>query len=280
MTTISGLARTQWPAAWMKGLAQDTALLFSTASEGEFVSALRRFLAGVTSFDDYSIFFQKGDEHPVHIASSFEPKVLRTGVRNYLEATYVLDPYVSALQRGAPPGAYRGVDVTRFCEIDADAASDLPLHVSADEEIGFRTADWPESLSEMQVVFPISAHCAEGSCCQIGLYRHPGARGFEKIEADALSSLTPIIAGAFGQYWTRLAPHDASERLPAIYDLLSPREREVVDLVTRGFSSHAISALLNVGIETVKTHRKRAYRKLGICSQAELFALARPQIMA
>ena len=41
-------------------------------------------------------------------------------------------------------------------------------------------------------------------------------------------------------------------------------------------SAAAISALLQVSIETVKTHRKRAYRKLEISSQAELFALMRP----
>ena len=35
----------------------------------------------------------------------------------------------------------------------------------------------------------------------------------------------------------------------------------------------AISVLLQVTLETVKTHRKRAYRKLDIASQAELFAL-------
>jgi DNA-binding CsgD family transcriptional regulator len=34
---------------------------------------------------------------------------------------------------------------------------------------------------------------------------------------------------------------------------------------------------LQVTLETVKTHRKRAYRKLDISSQAELFALMQPK---
>jgi DNA-binding CsgD family transcriptional regulator len=34
---------------------------------------------------------------------------------------------------------------------------------------------------------------------------------------------------------------------------------------------------LQVTLETVKTHRKRAYRKLDISSQAELFALIQPK---
>ena len=58
---------------------------------------------------------------------------------------------------------------------------------------------------------------------------------------------------------------------------LRPRERDVIELVSQGFGSAAISTLLQVTLETVKTHRKRAYRKLHISSQAELFALMLPK---
>lgn len=264
-----------WPATHMKNFAQDTALLFSASAEAEFLVVLRRFLSRLTGFDEFSILCQRETEQPQLVASSFDQSVLRTGMRNYLEETYVLDPFVHAFQKGAPPGAYRGVDVARYCDFSVLEERDLPLRLGFGEEIGFRTHDWPERMSELQVVFPVKGINDEEVCCQIGLYRKPDTPVFNEVETSIVSSLTPIISGAFTQFWRRLVGIEAPKETPAIYDLLSPREREVIQLVTRGYSSIAIGSILEISVETVKTHRKRAYRKLGIASQAELFALIR-----
>lgn len=53
---------------------------------------------------------------------------------------------------------------------------------------------------------------------------------------------------------------------------LSPREAEVCAGIVLGYSSIAISLNLQIAVNTVMTHRKRAYKKLGVCSQGELFA--------
>ena len=53
---------------------------------------------------------------------------------------------------------------------------------------------------------------------------------------------------------------------------LSPREADVCAHIALGFTIVAIGLKLNISINTVATHRKRAYAKLGICSQNELFA--------
>lgn len=52
---------------------------------------------------------------------------------------------------------------------------------------------------------------------------------------------------------------------------LSSREAEVCAHVALGYSTLAIGLKLGVSVNTVATHRKRAYFKLGICSQNELF---------
>ena len=52
---------------------------------------------------------------------------------------------------------------------------------------------------------------------------------------------------------------------------LSRREAEVCAHVALGYSTLAIALNLGVSVNTVATHRKRAYLKLGICSQNELF---------
>ena len=53
---------------------------------------------------------------------------------------------------------------------------------------------------------------------------------------------------------------------------LSLRERQVCARILCGYSTEAIAAELKVSIPTVKTFRQRAYAKLSISSQSELFA--------
>jgi DNA-binding CsgD family transcriptional regulator len=53
---------------------------------------------------------------------------------------------------------------------------------------------------------------------------------------------------------------------------LSPREAEVCAGIILGYSTVAIGLNLQIAFDTVATHRKRAYKKLGVCSQNELFA--------
>lgn len=51
---------------------------------------------------------------------------------------------------------------------------------------------------------------------------------------------------------------------------LTPREREVVQLVAEGHTSRRIGETLHVSAKTVETHRRRIMRKLGFKSVAEL----------
>jgi DNA-binding CsgD family transcriptional regulator len=55
---------------------------------------------------------------------------------------------------------------------------------------------------------------------------------------------------------------------------LSPREREVVQLVSEGKASKEIAAILNVSLSTAETHRTNILRKLRLHSIAELVLYA------
>jgi DNA-binding NarL/FixJ family response regulator len=55
---------------------------------------------------------------------------------------------------------------------------------------------------------------------------------------------------------------------------LSPREREIVQLVAEGQSSKDIARLLELSVKTVETHRSNIMHKLGIDSIAELVRYA------
>lgn len=56
-------------------------------------------------------------------------------------------------------------------------------------------------------------------------------------------------------------------------DLLTPREADVLELLRQGRSNAEIALALHVGIETVRTHRRNIYRKLGVRTRRELAAL-------
>jgi DNA-binding NarL/FixJ family response regulator len=57
-------------------------------------------------------------------------------------------------------------------------------------------------------------------------------------------------------------------------ELLTPREREVVQLVAEGQSNKEVSRKLNVSLKTVETHRGAAMRKAGLSSTADLVRYA------
>ena len=54
---------------------------------------------------------------------------------------------------------------------------------------------------------------------------------------------------------------------------LTPREREIVELIARGFPNAAIAKELGISAGTVRNHRYRLYFKLDITTERELFSL-------
>ena len=60
-------------------------------------------------------------------------------------------------------------------------------------------------------------------------------------------------------------------------DLLTPREVDVLELLQDGASNAQIAHQLSIGVETVRTHARNIYRKLGIASRRELARLARQE---
>jgi DNA-binding NarL/FixJ family response regulator len=61
---------------------------------------------------------------------------------------------------------------------------------------------------------------------------------------------------------------------PLLYTALTPREREVLQLVVEGKTSSQIAAILYVSVKTVETHRTQLMRKLKINNLADLVKYA------
>lgn len=61
-------------------------------------------------------------------------------------------------------------------------------------------------------------------------------------------------------------------QVPELTEYLTPREREIVNCVAKGFSNRDIAAQLYVSPETVKHSLKRLFRKFAVSNRAELIA--------
>jgi DNA-binding NarL/FixJ family response regulator len=69
-----------------------------------------------------------------------------------------------------------------------------------------------------------------------------------------------------------LPPTVGGEPVPAGPELLTAREADVLDQLQAGRSNAEIAAVLHVSVETVRTHARRIYRKLGVKTRRDLRA--------
>src|ERR687894_829323 len=60
-------------------------------------------------------------------------------------------------------------------------------------------------------------------------------------------------------------------------DIITAREAEVLQLLQEGLTNGEIAHHLSIGIETVRTHARNIYRKLGISTRRDLARLTRPE---
>lgn len=108
-------------------------------------------------------------------------------------------------------------------------------------------------------------------------------RTFLKPQVKQLEDMFPAAQALMQRHWSEpdpamVDPSDFRHRLQHAQkafgsSILTPREREVIELVLLGHSTRLIAEKLGISGETVKLHRKHAYHKLDISSQAELFYL-------
>ncbi|MAM09761.1 MAG: DNA-binding response regulator [Rhizobiaceae bacterium] len=81
--------------------------------------------------------------------------------------------------------------------------------------------------------------------------------------AEGIPALSPAIARRIMEHFQLTGPAAAQE------ESLTEREKEVLALISRGMRNVDVSEQLSLSGNTVATHIKSIYRKLGISSRAE-----------
>lgn len=107
-----------------------------------------------------------------------------------------------------------------------------------------------------------------------------GAKGYllkDSAESDLISAVRAVARGKsfFSPAVSKVLLDDYIRKLKRsgaedAYDLLTPREREVLQLVVEGKSNKEVANLLNLSVYTVETHRSNIMQKLNLKGVPEL----------
>jgi two-component system, NarL family, response regulator NreC len=111
-----------------------------------------------------------------------------------------------------------------------------------------------------------------------------GARAYllkDSAAADLIGAIDAVSQGKsfFSPKVSRILAEDYVRVLKQrgavdSYELLTSREREILQLLTEGKTNKAVATMLNISLYTVETHRSHILQKLNLHNSAELVLYA------
>ena len=233
----------------------------SLRGESGFAAALGNGMRELIEADDVSL-IRYLDAGPPVIEYTLPPKRRgKTTLDRYVKGPFLLDPFYRAAQVDGCFGVFR---------LRALAPSGFK------ESEYFRT--WYHECG-FQDECGLLIELDSGSL-NLALGMTGGSSRFSKRQVDRLEAVFPAVEAMVRRHWNPLTPAtDSSDLRTRLQEalgafgtsVLTRREQQVIELVLLGNSTRLVADKLGISAETVKLHRKHAYAKLDISSQAELF---------
>ncbi|GAB3119442.1 helix-turn-helix transcriptional regulator [Novispirillum itersonii] len=250
--------------------------MIATVRGSSFPVHLREFIQSQIAFDNLVIVVFQEDAPPVDLYYWIPDREGFRYEEQYLKLSYTLDPFFRKAQA-------KEEGVFLIGEIAPDRFFQ--------SEYGKSYFSCVRMLDELGLV------SAGGDGCYINLSlgRQRGSGRFSRAEKRWLDDISPALAPLLRIYAeTRMARMDPpaesgaaaslEERLcrlkpqPGITEALTHREAQVIALVMGGHSNVSIAQCMGISRLTVKVHRKHAYAKLQVSSQADLFLKIMPML--
>ena len=251
---------------WNQRLGEAIQSIDSPRFPGALVSALRELV----EFDYSVMFAYYKDDRPIDLYDDFPAKKRRVSVTMYQEGHYLLDPFFLSCAYDITPSLYRLKELAPDRFYQSEYFRSYYAQTGLSEEIGY-FVNLPGSVTLV-----------------VSLMRSDRSSVFGAAEFRRLKEVAPVVCAAANQQWSdlhqRFSNHDSENNQTNIQryidhafltfgkNVLTPRERDVVEYVLKGYSSAAIGKVLTIAPGTVQIHRKNIYAKLGINSHGELFS--------
>jgi len=151
-----------------------------------------------------------------------------------------------------------------------DVASCLVLDIRLPKRSGL---DFQTELAKAGIEIPIIFITAHGDVPMTVRAMKAGAVDF-LIKPFRDQDLLDAVTIALERDWKRREEAKGLEEVKSLFESLTPREREVMTLVTTGLMNKQIAAEIGVTEITVKIHRGHAMRKMKAKSLADLVRMA------
>lgn len=225
-------------------------------------------LAEHVDISSFSVIAYPLDRGPVVIYASADEDPKARRIEAYIAGAYLLDPFYWACTKTDASGV----------QLLADIAP-----AEFEESQYFRTFFSKFGLcDEVNIIQRMPDQVAVA----LSLGRPTGARKFGAKAILRLAGIAgqigEICERSYGSFCVTTESPDASQafhsRLRAAManfgtSVLTPREKEVLDHLLRGYSVKSAAENLGVSAGTVRIHRHSIYEKLDVGTQTELFAL-------
>ena len=245
------------------------AKLLPAAGSEAFPSMLVAMLRDLVPVDDASILLYPERELPV--VEYFEIKEENSTLDLFVKGAFLLDPYYLAATEEEKFGVFRLRDLSPSGFKESEYYKTWYRNCGYQDECGF--------------VIPTSGD----GFVNIALGKTASRATFTKRELQILADVYPTVEALCQQHWTQRSADSSGINLRAQLhsalqsfgsSLLTERETQVINLVLHGHSTKTVADKLSISMETVKLHRKHAYAKLEVSSQAELFYLFLDSLMS
>lgn len=258
----------------MSALAQFSlhlASLMPKVGTDEFPAGLVDTLKALVPVDDASIILYPPRAMPIIEYFEVPAQAETSTLDRFVKGPFLLDPYYLAADRDKRFGVFRLRDLSPSGFKDSEYYKTWYRNCGYQDECGF--------LIALQ---------ADGFV-NIALGKTSPRASFTKAQLGTLEAIGPTVEALCQQHWTAHESSASSEQLRAQLhsalnafgsSLLTERETQVINLVLHGHSTKTVAEKLSISMETVKLHRKHAYAKLEVSSQAELFYLFLDSVMS
>ena len=196
--------------------------------------------------------------------------IVRRGMRSLLETEQSVQVVAEAAD---------GLEALRLCEEHQPDL--LILDVAMPKLNGIDVAARAQKMQPPPRAIMLSMYLDESYVMRA---INAGARGYllkDATDEDLLPAIRAVAAGksfyspAVSDVLAEEYMHQLQERgLTDSYDLLTDREKEVLQLLAEGRSNKEVAAQLDVGVSTVETHRANLMQKLNLHSTADIVLYA------